>query len=146
LTSELGTLTPYDPVAKKPALKYDYPSDPAFSKLKLSYYPAWYAPADFDRLAKWRGRPISGRYSFPNDSHDAIETVTNAPSASALPKSGQNFAGSLPHHNEIAVDEAGSHTNAIYTATQYQDQFARRYQLALQHITQVFKAHPALAR
>ena len=102
---------------------------------------------DFDRFQTWKGRAISGRYSFPNDTHDAIESVTNAPPATALPSTAaKNFAGSLPHHNEIAVDEDGDHTNALYNATQYKQQFALRYHLALRHITAAFAAHPALTK
>jgi len=145
LSRELGTITPYDPVSKKPALKFDYANDPEYSRARLTFYTPWYKPADFDRFDAWHGRAISGRYSFPNDSHDAIETATNAPPATALPSAAaKNFAGSLPHHNEIAVDEDGDHTNALYTAPRYKAQFALRYHLALRHITSAFQAHPAL--
>jgi hypothetical protein len=146
LSRELGTITPYDPATKKPALSYDYANDPAFSSAKLTYYTPWYQPEDFDRFTKWRGRAISGRYSFPNDSHDAIEAVTNAPTDAAIPRgAAQTFAGSLPHHNEIAVDEAGDHTNLLYPlAADYAKQFALRYHLALRHITGAFQAHPGL--
>lgn len=147
LSRELGTITPYDPLGKKPALKYDYASDPAYSRATFTIYTPWYKLSDFDRFEAWRGRPISGRYSFPNDSHDAIETVSNAPPPSALPTpKARNFAGSLPHHNEIAVDEDGDHSNAIYGTAEYKRQFALRYHLALRHITSAFQAHPGLAR
>ena len=145
LSRELGTITPYDPVTQKPALKYDYASDPGYSNATLTFYAPWYKLTDFDRFSRWRGRPISGRYSFPNDSHDNIETVTNTPPATALPSAAaKNFAGSLPHHNEIAVDEDGDHTNSLYNAAQYKQQFALRYHLALRHITAAFQAHPGL--
>jgi hypothetical protein len=147
LSRELGTITPYDPVTKKPALTYDYANDPGYSKATLTFYTPWYKLTDFDRFSTWRGRAISGRYSLPNDSHDAIETGTNAPPTTALPTAAaKNFAGSLPHHNEIAVDEDGAHTNALYNTTQYKQQFALRYHLALRHITRAFQAHPGLQK
>jgi hypothetical protein len=145
LAREQGTATPYDPINKKPALKYDYATDPAYAHAKLTVYTPWYKPTDFDRFAAWRGRPISGRYSLPNDTHDAIEAVTNAPPSKALPTpAARNFAGGLPHHNEIAVDEDGPHSNQLYGATEYQAQFKLRYKLALAHITSAFSAHPKL--
>ncbi|HYQ14845.1 MAG TPA: hypothetical protein VEQ58_03780, partial [Polyangiaceae bacterium] len=97
---------------------------------------------DFPRLPRWKGQPISGRYSLHNDSHDAIESVTNLPSAKAIPAALQGFVGSLPHHNEIAVDEAGDHSNKLYNVPEFQRQFALRYHLALRHITAAFRSHP----
>lgn len=141
-------VTPFDPVSKKPALAYDYAADPTFARTSFTSYAPWYKPSDFDRLARWRGRPISGRYSFENDSsHDVIERVTNVPPARCFPTpAARNFAGSLPHHYELAVDESGSHTNRLYTSAQYQQQFSLRYALALAHISKDFKAHPQLGR
>jgi hypothetical protein len=139
-----GHLTPFDPVTKQPSLVYDYASDPAFSRAELSYYPAWYGPDDFERFSRWQGRPISGRYSLLNDSRDTIESVTNPPSASALPPALRSYVGSLPHHDEIAVDEDGDLSNALYGVREYRRQFALRYQLALRHITAAFAQHPDL--
>jgi hypothetical protein len=119
-------------------------TDPVFSKAALTIYTPWYEPADFERFARWKGHPISGRYSMHNDSHDAIETVTNLPSDSAIPKALQSFVGSLPHHNEIAVDEDGDHTNKLYGVKEYRRHFALRYHLALRHITAVFAKHPGM--
>ena len=139
-----GKLTHYDPVAKQPVLAYDYASDPVFSKVALTTYTPWYAVADFDRYTRWKGRPISGRYSLHNDSHDAIEAVTNAPGSNAIPSSAHKLVGSLPHHNEIAVDEDGDHSNKLYGAAEYRRHFALRYHLALRHITDAFLAHPGM--
>jgi hypothetical protein len=147
LQRELGTITPYDPVTKKPALKFNYANDAEYSRARLTFYTPWYKLTDFERFDAWKGRAISGRYSLPNDSHDAIETATNAPPSTALPNAAaKNFTGSLPHHNEIAVDEDGAHSNALYTIPRYKEQFALRYHLALRHITTAFQAHPALAK
>jgi hypothetical protein len=144
LKLEKGTLTPYDPVAKTPALRYDYANDPTFSRVDLSHYDAWWQPSMFDRLARWKGRAISGRYSFHGDSQDIIERLTNAPPDSAFPNAAaRQFAGSLPHHNEIAVDEeVGS--NKLYGATAYKEQFTMRFQLALTHMVSVLKKHPQI--
>jgi hypothetical protein len=85
LKLEKNTLTPYDPISKKPTLRYDYASDAVFSNAQLSHYDTWWKPGTFDRLARWKGRPISGRYSFHGDSQDIIERLTNAPPDSAFP-------------------------------------------------------------
>ena len=144
LKLELGTLTPYDPTTKKPALRYDYANDPTFSKVQLSYYDTWWKPGMFDRLARWKGRPISGRYSFHGDSRDVIERLTNAPPDSAFPNAAaRQFAGALPHHNEIAVDEeVGS--NKLYAAVAFKEQYAWRYHLALGHMVVALKKHPQI--
>jgi hypothetical protein len=145
LSRELpGRITPFDPVQKQPALAFDYATDPVFSRAKLSFYAPWYQPSDFERFARWKGRPISGRYSLRNDSHDAIEAVTNLPSAEAIPTALRAFVGSLPHHNEIAVDEDGDHSNQLYPPAEHKRQFALRYHLALRHITAALQAHPKL--
>ncbi len=146
LRNERRPEVPYDPVARKPTLTYDYASDPVFSKVNLTSYATWWTPADFDRLARWGGRPISGRYSFSGDSKGVIERVTNSPDPALFPNdAARKFAGSLPHHDEIAVDEAGSDkSNKLYPVGTYASQFALRYGLAVQHAANALKAHPQL--
>ncbi len=140
-----GVQIPYNPKTQHPALRYDYAADEVFSKLKFTHYAPWCDTQSFDRLANWKGRAISGRYSFSNDSQDNIERLTNVPPADAFPTpSARQVAGSLPHHNEIAVDEAGEHSNAIYPSQRYVAQFNLRYALAVQHIANVLRLHPAL--
>lgn len=144
-TEKPGQVTPFDPETGRPALAYDYAADPTFARTSFTHYAPWYKPTDFERLQRWRGRPISGRYSFENDTHDPIERVTNVPPSRCFPSpADRSFAGSLPHHFELAVDERGSHTNRLYTSAQYEKQFKLRHDLALAHITRVFKAHPDL--
>ena len=144
LKLEKGVLIPYDPVAKTPALRYDYANDPTFSQAALSHYDAWWKPGMFDRLARWKGRPISGRYSLHGDSQDVIERLTNAPPDSAFPNlPARQFAGSLPHHNEIAVDEEVG-KNKLYGTAAFKEQFAWRYHLALRHMVLALKKHPQI--
>lgn len=147
LVREGAKRVPYDPVRRRPLLKYNYPSDPAFCHAKLSSYEPWWKPADFDRLKVWKGHPISGRYSLPGDSQNFFEGITNAPRANNFPSAkARKLAGSLPHHDEIAVDEAGSgHSNKIYSKAQYAEQFKLRRSLAIAHITKALAAHPDLA-
>jgi len=146
LAAENKPLVPFDPVQKTPRLAYDYASDPVYSQATtLSLYADWSGPISFaQRLAAWKGRPISGRYSFNGDSHDLIERLTNAPPDSAFPTAAaRKVAGALPHHNEIAVDEeAGS--NKLYATPAFKDQFNLRRGLALQHIAAALKKHPAI--
>ena len=144
LRLEKGALIPYDPIAGTPALRYDYASDPTFSGADFCHYDAWWKPGMFDRLARWKGRPISGRYSFHGDSQDVIERLTNAPPDSAFPNpAARQFAGALPHHNELAVDEeVGS--NKLYGSAAFKEQFAWRYHLALRHMVTALKQHPQI--
>jgi len=103
-------------------------------------------PATRERRAAWHGKPISGRYSFTDDSKGFIESITNKAPTKVFPsQAARRFAGSLPHHNEIAVDEAGGgHSNRQYSEKEYKAQFQLRYRLALQHITEALAAHPKL--
>jgi hypothetical protein len=144
LKAEGGTVTPYDPDTKLPALRFDYKNDPIFSRAKLSYYSKWYKLSLFDRLSKWHGRPISGRYSFSGDSKSWIESITNAVPGSAFPTAvDRQFAGALPHHDEMAVDEATG-SNRLYSSAEYALQYRWRYHLALRHMVGVLKKHPSV--
>jgi hypothetical protein len=144
LKLEKGTLTPYDPATKTPALAFDYEQDPTFSKARLSHYDRWWQPSLFDRLSRWHGRAISGRYSLSGDSQSTIESITNTPASSLFPSSAdRQFAGSLPHHDEIAVDmEPGS--NKLYAKDEFALQYRWRYHLALRHMVAALQKHPSL--
>jgi len=148
LEKELAATIPYNPHTGKPALKYDYANDQEFKDAALSYYPRWYDPTGFDRLGSWKGRPISGRYSFKDDAQGGlIEGFVNLAPADAFPTpKARFFAGSLPHHDEIAVDEGGGdHSNKIYrTGARHAAQYRLRYALAVVHIERALKEHPAL--
>jgi hypothetical protein len=136
-------VTPYDPVTKKPVLAYDYAKDPEYSAAALSYYRKWWTPDVFDRFSRWKGRPVSGRYAFDGDSRGAIEgIIVNEPSPSSFPTpAARAFAGSLPHHDEIAVDvEEGS--NKLYGPARYTEQYRWRYALAVKHVERALAGHP----
>jgi hypothetical protein len=135
---------PYDPETGRPALAFDYANDPDFQRAALSYYPAWWNPSHFDRFAKWRGHAISGRYSLKGDSHGIVEKFVNLAPGDAFPTpAARSLAGSLPHHDEIAVDEEHG-SNKLYGPQRYAQQYRLRYALALAHITAALKKHPAL--
>lgn len=135
---------PYDPETGRPALAFDYPNDPDFQRAALSYYLPWWNPSHFDRFAKWRGHAISGRYSLKGDSHGAVEKFVNLAPAAAFPTpAARSLAGSLPHHDEIAVDEEHG-SNKLYGPQRYRAQYRLRYALAVAHIAAALKKHPAL--
>lgn len=141
LKKEKGVLKPFDAEGGTPTLAYDYAADATFSKAALSHYEPWWNPTMFDRLARWKGGPISGRYSLHGDSHGFIESITSLPPATSFPDpAARQLAGSLPHHDEIAVDEEGG-TNAIYSANDHKEQYAWRYHLALRHMVAALKKH-----
>jgi hypothetical protein len=144
LERERRGLVPYDPETGRPALAFDYASDADFKRAALSYYLPWWNPSLFDRFARWRGHAISGRYSLKGDSHGAVEKFVNLAPAAAFPTpAARSLAGSLPHHDEIAVDEEHG-SNKLYGPQRYAAQYRMRYALALAHITGVLKQHPAL--
>jgi hypothetical protein len=83
----------------------------------------------------WSGRLISGRYCQHGDSHDMLERLT--PSPSYLDNPGRRMT--MPHHNEIAVDEdKPDDAHILYSGKTYADQFARREKTAIEHIRKVF--------
>jgi hypothetical protein len=144
LERERRGLVPYDPETGRPALGFDYANDPDFKRAALSYYPPWWNPSHFDRFARWRGHAISGRYSLQGDSHSAVEKFVNLAPAAAFPTpAARSLAGSVPHHDEIAVDEEHG-SNKLYGPQRYAAQYRMRYALALSHITSMLKQHPAL--
>jgi hypothetical protein len=142
---ERGAPLPYDPETKRPALAYDYANDPEYRGAGFSHFNAWYQPILFDRLTRWGGKPISGRYSLPGDEDSGlVESLVNeAPMAAFPTKEIRAYVGSLPHHDEIAVDEK-SGRNALYDPVRYTQQYHFRYALAVRHISAALAKHPAL--
>lgn len=88
----------------------------------------------------WKGKIVSGRYAQPGDSHSVSEFLCVIPREL---RRRPDFAprGSLPHHNEIAVDDRKRNAKHVLytTAAAYQRQFGLRYDAAKRHIAQVFK-------
>lgn len=96
-----------------------------------------------ERASMWNNKLISGRYAQKGDSHSPYELITFIPSS--LQKA-PNFPvrGSLPHHNEIAVDEPLSDDqppsgHVLYDAQNYATQYQLRYTAAVRHIHQAFQ-------
>ncbi|TCV90627.1 transglutaminase domain-containing protein [Sulfurirhabdus autotrophica] len=86
--------------------------------------------------ALWKGKLISGRYAQKMDSHGITEAITFIPASLTKDK---NFAlrGSLPHHNEIAVDE-DTGSNTLYAASKFAAQYKLRKDAAVRHIRKAF--------
>jgi hypothetical protein len=147
LSRELGTITPYDPVTKKPALKYDYANDPGYSKATSHLLHALGTSSPIS-IALRPGAVAPSRaaircpmtHTTPSKRHQRTAHHRTAD------RRRQKLRRQPAHHNEIAVDEDGAHTNALYNTTQYKQQFALRYHLALRHITRSFQAHPGLQK
>jgi len=91
----------------------------------------------------WRGSLISGRYGQEQDTWGGflgspIESATWIPDELTTAP-GFKTRGALPHHNEIAVDEATrSSSHRLYQGAEYGDQFALRTDLAARHVRQAF--------
>lgn len=109
-----------------------------------------FAGSKADAAQIWNGKLISGRYAQAADSHSVLETLTFIPKDI---RKAPGFAqrGGLPHHNEIAVDEASfDNAHLLYKdlpgaapgdRTSYQNQFAWRRNTAVLHIRQAFQQH-----
>lgn len=85
----------------------------------------------------WNGYLISGRYAQMGDARSAIETLT--PRQQYLQEPGKRAA--LPHHDEIAVDEATmspGHVLYRHDPAAYAEQFELRRDAAVRHIRDAF--------
>jgi hypothetical protein len=85
----------------------------------------------------WKGKLISGRYAQADDPRQGLlERITFIPQS--LIKSKRFYLrGSLPHHNEIAVDEDKG-SNKLYDPDEFAAQYLLRKNAAVRHIRQAF--------
>lgn len=91
------------------------------------------------RAAAWRKKLISGRYAQRHDSHGPIEAVTYIHPPELETALGFPLKGSLPHHNEIAVDsELPSSDHKLYAGNTYHGQYVMRKAAAVKHIKKAF--------
>jgi hypothetical protein len=132
----------FDPVKPTPNRTADYGPGSGFDLTSGTFTrnDAVWSGTPEQVAALWKDKIISGRYAQHGDSHNAIEWGT------AIPRELKKRAdfpkrGSLPHHNEIAVDaknkEAG---HRLYKDdAEYARQYALRYDAAKRHIAQEFK-------
>ena len=100
---------------------------------------------------RWSGRVISGRYAQPDDTQPGLtnhltEGVTKIP-ASLRKQPGFSDRGSLPHHNQIAVDDTvPGKQHCLYSQEQYSgsareaygNQFKWRKNAAVLHVRKAF--------
>jgi hypothetical protein len=114
----------------------------------FSTNPEYWKDSPKVREILWNANLISGRYAQDGDSHhkfsrELIEQFLDIPD-DLLNDPLDHFPkrGSLPHHDEIAVDDekpGGAHI--LYDAAQYKRQFTLRKQAAIDHIRSVFQAN-----
>ncbi|WP_233505874.1 hypothetical protein [Rhodoferax lacus] len=99
----------------------------------------------------WAGQLVSGRYAQPGDSQSILEAPTTIP-AELRNRSDFWQRGSLPHHNTMAVDQPDlAKGHLLYRAASsggtdrlaYANQFAWRFQSAIQHIQKAYKDNRA---
>lgn len=139
-------LAPCDPANLTPVRAPDYGPGGDFDLTSgtFSLNDAVFHGSRAEAAAHWQGKVISGRYAQKKDSHGIIEQfITIPPELTDAPSF--SWRGSMPHHNEIAVDgptpEKG---HALYAAPRYARQYRLRYDAAVKHIRQEFAArwHP----
>lgn len=111
---------------------------------RFSTNPFYWRGTGRERAALWRGKIVSGRYAQEDDTqgglldHLFMEGVTWIPKQ-YLAAPGFAVRGSLPHHDEIAVDEAAMHPgHVLYSEARYRQQFAIRKNTAVRHVRQAF--------
>ena len=115
---------------------------------RFSVNAGYWKKSKAEAAALWKGRLLSGRYAQNHEiPKDLIEKFTSIPEG--LRKQPDFWQrGSLPHHNEIAVDQAKRDAgHQLYNATSasptdrmaYPNQFKWRTNAACEHIRQAFQ-------
>jgi hypothetical protein len=150
-----GSMQPYDPGATlSPSPGYtNIPVDPSLPQFDLtssqfSTNPEKWKGTGQERAALWAGKLVSGRYAQLHDPKAGFwEGFTSIPkSLTDAPKF--NLRGSLPHHNEIAVDDLARGSDHILYSDQrsgpndrqcYANQFNWRKNAAIQHISAAYR-------
>jgi hypothetical protein len=138
---------PYDAKSVK-KLDFDYFDDELFVDMGAAYTPnrRWFDGSARDAFELWQGKIISGRYSQPHDGRSLVEDITRGITDVVNDADEQRYAGSLPHHDDMAVDEQGEHKNLLYPLKTYKQQFGYRYKTAVKHVAQAIAAHPKLGK
>jgi hypothetical protein len=133
----LGLYDPANPASSAPRLPdYGAGSDFDIASGNFSVNGGLWKGSGQEAAALWKGKLISGRYAQKGDSHGITETITFIPSSLTKDKSFR-LRGSLPHHNEIAVDEDQG-KNKLYDSDRFAAQYLLRKDAAVRHIRQAF--------
>ncbi len=112
----------------------------------------WNGPDKNLIASTWKTKIISGRYAQKGDTWKGLESFVTEGILSVIPEKLENAPdfkerGWVPHHNEIAVDEAQkSSAHILYSENtkepadrgSYKNQFKWRRNAAINHIRQVF--------
>lgn len=144
-----GRASPYDSANPSAGLarppSYASGTDFDLTSDRFTLNPRVFSGSKQQAAALWQDKIISGRYAQKRDSHDTFELITFIPKA--LTGAGFAVKGSLPHHNEIAVDsESIEDHHRLYRQVSsgpadrlaYDNQFRWRTQTAIEHIRQAF--------
>lgn len=128
----------------------DYSTGSSFdlTSNNYSYNNFYWKKSKADIPKEWNGKIISGRYAQISDSHDFVESIVQIPNV-LQSQTGFYLKGSLPHHNEIAVDEPSMPANSphkLYSrngngstdAKWFNNQFRWRKNTAINHVRKVF--------
>ncbi len=90
----------------------------------------------------WKGKLVSGRYALPgaSDKHSVFEKAVGIPSELVNAPDFTTRYG-LPHHDQIAIDDAHRPENHLFGPTEYDRQFRLRTTAAALHIQKLFRAY-----
>jgi hypothetical protein len=138
-TTQIPLYDPKNPTPNKPA-DYGAGSDFDLTLTKFTQNSALWTGTPVQAAAQWKDQIISGRYAQHKDTHSIPEGLASIPHALKI-RSDFKKRGSLPHHNEIAVDEEKmGRKHVLYEKEQYPEQYAIRLDAAARQIAQEFKA------
>lgn len=141
---------PYDPARFTLPVSYDQGSAFDLAGGTFSINAHIFGQTPQDAADRWRGKLISGRYAQPHDTRPGIpshlaEGLTFIPKG-LLKAADFKYRGGLPHHDEIALDDAYARRNKSHKlygdAATYTRQFEWRTKAAAAHIAAAFSAHP----
>jgi hypothetical protein len=149
---DAGHAEPYDPASPPPGPpSYEPPSTFDLTDAKFSINTSLWTLGKAAAAARWAGSLISGRYAQP---HDTQPGLTNhlIEGTTAIPAALRNAAGfadrgSLPHHNQIAIDEdKPGDQHCLYRSAPsdaadrmaYANQFRWRRNTAIVHVRKAF--------
>ncbi len=130
------------------APSYSPPSDFDLTSPKFTVNTSLWTQGKDAAARRWTGQVISGRYAQPRDTQPGLtnhltEGVTNIPK-NLRNQPGFSDRGSLPHHNQIAVDDtAPGDQHCLYSQKEsarmsYDNQLKWRKNTAVLHVRKAF--------
>ncbi len=146
-----GRAEPFDPQNPDANLESspDYSAGSSFDLTsdRFSVNRQYWKKSKAEAAQVWGGKIITGRYAQKGDRHGILERITNIP-AELVRQKDFYLRGALPHHDEIAVDQAKPDAaHQLYIdgdwgrtdRSSFANQFRWRVNTACEHIRAAFQ-------